>query len=389
MSRLAAVAALLVATCGCGGNTGFIEVTNDNAMALEPSVAVFHDGITVAWYDMRFGHGEIYEQSLDASAQRQGAETRLTPGTRDAYEADVHAVEGVPGGDAFAVGWYEKAGAGAYSARLGLWSRAGAARWITTLSRHGRNPVIRVEGDLIFAAWIEDEAPPSAGLWTGWWNLKGDIVVTPRRIADAGKTTFNLNAAIVPGAPDRGMPTALVAFDTNVHTKANEVFIAEDDGTNARVTRVTPDDGFSSAFPDLAVSGTRAAVTWFDEKDGNQEVYLSVGTVGALATPDALKTSRVTTTPGHSIGAYTAWSGNRLGLAWCDDTPGQHELYFAEFSASGAQKGETRRITSTRADSLIPAIHAYDRGWVLTWIEYEGSSHDDHGRSQVLLTLVP
>lgn len=389
MSRLTAVAALLVATCGCGGNTGFIEVTNDNAMAFEPSVAVFHDGITVAWSDMRFGHGEIYEQSLDAAAQLQGAETRLTTGTTNAYEPDVHAVEGVPGGDAFAVGWYEKAGAGGYSAHLGLWSRPGAPRWITTLSPHGRNPVIRVEGELIFAAWVEDEAPPSAGLWSGWWTLKGDIVVTPRRIADAGKTTYNLNAAIVPGAPDRGVPTALVAYDTNVHTKANEVFIAEDDGTNARLTRVTPDDGFSSAYPDLAVSGTRAALTWFDEKDGNQEVYLSVGTVSALATPDALKTSRVTTTPGHSIGAYTGWSGDRLGLAWSDDTPGQHELYFAEFSASGAQKGETRRITNTRPDSLIPAIHAYDRGWVLTWIEYEGRSHDEHGRSQVLLTLVP
>jgi hypothetical protein len=387
--RRAVLAALLVATAACGTSPAFVEVTNDNAMAFEPSVAVFRDGFMVAWYDMRFGHGEIYEQRLDAAGQRQGAETRLTTGTQDAYEADVHAVEGAPGGDAFAIGWYEKAGPGTYSARLGLWSRNGAARWMTTLSPHGRNTVTRVQGELIFAAWIEDEAPPNAGLWTGWWNLKGDVVVAPRRIADAGKTTYNLNAAIVPGPPDRGVPTALVAFDTNVHTKANEVFIAEDDGMDVRVARLTPDDGFPSAYPDLAISGTRAAVTWFDEKDGNQEVYLGVGPIDALGTPDALKSSRVTTTPGHSIGAYPAWTGNRLGLAWCDDTPGQHEIYFAEFSATGAPNGETRRITNTRPDSLIPAIQAHDHGWVVTWIEYEGTSHNGNGRSQVLLTLVP
>jgi len=46
--------------------------------------------------------------------------------------------------------------------------------------------------------------------------------------------------------------------------------------------------------------------------------------------------------------------------------------------------GETRRITTTRSDSLIPAIAAWRRGWVLTWIEYEGTGHDERGRSQVL-----
>lgn len=105
---------------------------------------------------------------------------------------------------------------------------------------------------------------------------------------------------------------------------------------------------------------------------------------------DALTGVRVTTTKGHSIGAYTAWSGDRLGLAWCDDTEGQHEIYFAEFDASGAPKGATQRLTDTHPGSLIPSIHAWRDGFVLAWNEYEGASgHDEEGRSQVLLKLVP
>ena len=390
MNRLAPVAALLVATAACGGGSQFVEVTSDDAMAFEPSVAVFHDGFTVAWYDMRFGHGEIYEQSLDASGRLQGAETRLTNGAGDNYEADIHAVEGTSGGDAFAVGWYEKTGASTYAARLGLWSRSSAPRWTRTLSPHGRNTVARVQGDLVFAAWVEDEGPPAAGLWSGWWNLKGDVVVAPRRIGDADKSTYNLNAAIVPRtAADHGVPTAFVVFDAAVHTKTEELYLAEDDGMQARVTRLTPDDGFASKYPDLAIAGERGALTWFDEKDGNQEVYLSVVPVAGLSGPDAIQGTRVTSTPGHSIGAYGAWNGDRLGLAWCDDTPGQHEVYFAEFSADGVKRGDTKRITNTRPDSLIPSIHARGTGWVLTWIEYEGSGHSGQGRSQVLLTLVP
>ena len=36
---------------------------------------------------------------------------------------------------------------------------------------------------------------------------------------------------------------------------------------------------------------------------------------------------RVTDTKGESIGAYVAWNHNRIGLAWCDNTPGQQEVY--------------------------------------------------------------
>jgi len=389
ISRLATVVVLASVAAGCRAN-GLVAVTPADSMAFEPSVAVFRDGFAVAWYDTRHGHGELYQQALDAEGVPRGPEVRLTTGTRDAYEADIHAVEGIADGDGFIVAWYEKGSDGVLVPRLGLWARNGAARWITTLAARGRNTAARVHGDLVFAAWVEDEAAPAAGLWTGWWNLKGEVVASPRRIADASKTTYNLNVALVTGAAERGVPTALVAFDAKVRTKAEELFVAEDDGLNARVTRLTPDDGFASTYPDLDLSGSRAAITWFDTRDGNEEVYLRVATRSDLARPDALAGSRVTTTKGHSIGAYTAWNGARLGLAWCDNTGGKHEVYFAEFDAAGTPRGQAQRLSTTQPDSLIPSIHSWRGGFVVAWNEWNGGpEHDAKGRSQVLLKLQP
>lgn len=382
------IAALAAVAAGCGpARLG--DVTAINAMAYEPSLATFADGLAVAWYEPRDGHGELYEQALDANGRVRGEPVRLTTGQRDAYEPDIHAVEGTGSGDGFVIGWYEKGDNGTFEPRLGLWARNGAARWIKTLAPRGRSTVVRVHGELLFAAWVDDEAAPAAGVWTGWWNLRGEPVVAARRIADASTTTYNLNAALRIGDEGHGVPVAFVVFDATVRTKAAELYVAEDDGAHAQVTRLTPDDGFESTYPDLALSGSRTALTWFDAKDRNEEVYLSIAPLEALRRPEALTGSRVTNTKGHSIGAYTAWSGDRLGLAWCDDSEAQHEIYFAEFDAAGTRRGEVQRLSHTLADSLIPSIHAWRGGFAVSWNEYAGAGHDEGGRSQVLLKLVP
>ena len=181
-SAVFAIAAA-VGSAGCE-SPGPGVVTSSKAIAFEPSLATFRDGFAVAWYDNRDGHGELYQQALDAEGRLRGTEVRLTTGTPDAFEPDIHGVEGTQGGDGFVIGWYEKSAADVYEPRLGFWSRNGAARWIKTLAPRGRNTVVRVHGELIFAAWVEDEVAPAAGLWTGWWNVRGEVVVAPRRVAD-------------------------------------------------------------------------------------------------------------------------------------------------------------------------------------------------------------
>ncbi len=92
--------------------------------------------------------------------------------------------------------------------------------------------------------------------------------------------------------------------------------------------RLTDDDGVASKYPDLAFGPDAAAVTWFDERDGNEEVYLAVAPFPQLRNRFEANARRVTPTVGASIGAYVAWNGGRVGLVWSDDTEGEAEVYF-------------------------------------------------------------
>ena len=95
---------------------------------------------------------------------------------------------------------------------------------------------------------------------------------------------------------------------------------------------------------------------------------------------------RVTKTPGQSIGAYLAWNRDRIGLAWCDNTLGQQEIYFQEFDARGRARTPASRLTHNTMESVIPAIAPIGNGFLLAWNEFTpgpGGGHDPRGRSEV------
>jgi len=365
------------------------HVTQTPRSALEPSLAAFPDGLVVSWYDTRDGHGEIYARALSADATPAGPEWRLTTTNHDAFEGDVHAL----GDRDFVIGWYEKTPQAVLLPRMGRWSRDGRQQWIAALAPTGRNTVVRVDGDLIFAAWVLDEDERRAGVWAGWWRATGEVAVPARRVADAGRTTWNLNAAVAPTSTP-GAPRAWIVFDAKAGTRSDEIFVADVDTAASRVMRLTPDDGVSSKYPDASPAGDRLAITWFDTMGKNEDVYLAVGPAAQLLRPGALinsKATRVTSTPGHSIGAYLTWNGPRVGLAWCDDTVGQHEIYSQTFDASGQPEAPPQRITETREGSLIPAIEPWRSGFALAWTEYAAPDTGGHAdaRAQIVVRVVP
>lgn len=342
-----------------------------------------------AWYDTRRGHAEIYARRIGPDGGARGPELRLTAGPHDAYEPDVHAL---PNGD-FIVGWYEKSGHGQYVPYVGRWNVEGVARWQHPLAGAGRNTVLVVDTGRIFAAWLVEEGGDRAGMWAGWWHEDGTVSVAARRVADASRTTTNLNAVPAP-ASTVGEPHVWVAFDAAIGARASELFAVDVSPREAVATRLTPDDGVASRYPDLGLSGDRMALTWFDTVGLNEDVRLSVGPVAWLAEAEGIAGSRVravTTTAGHSIGAYLAWSGPRVGLAWCDDTSGQFDVHFQAFGADGVALSAPHRLTDSVAASLIPAIEPWGDGFALAWNEYDAPSlgHGVTGHGQIVFLVVP
>lgn len=360
------------------------QISHSGAGAYEVSLTGVRGGFAAVWYDTRGGRPEIYARLLDDQGQPAGPEQRLTEDSVAAYEADVAAA-----GDDLVVAWYERTGGGTNAAKLALWSRDGDRLWIKTLSaegRSGRNPVVRANGEEIFCAWVESGVDGTTEVWAGWFNFDGRPLAPSQRVAPAGRTTWNLNATL----DARG--DAWIAFDATAGTRSDELFVSRVDKTSSRVTRLTSDDGAPSKYPDLVFGGNRAALTWFDERDGNQEVYLLVGALDELREGVERRARRVTRTRGESIGAYVAWNGLRFGLSWSDDTEGQHEVYFQAFDRAGKPLHQPRRLTQNSTSSLIPAIRPAHDGFALAWNEYTPPPrgvHAEGGRSEIVFLLIP
>ncbi len=362
----------------CSNARPAVQISQSGTGAFEAALATDEAGFAVAWYDTRDGNAEIYFRLLDDKGLPAGAEHRLTESPEASYEASIERL-----GDTFAVAWYEQAESGRPTAMLGAWSRDGSRKWVTTVGEDARNPVIRADGKTIVCAWIQGEADGHEAVWVSAWDETGQRLRPPARVGPASKNTWNLNLEV------RGSD-AWVVFDAATSTRTSELFVGRVGAAGVSLERVTRDDGAASKYPDLSIDGEgRVALTWYDMRDGNDEVYLYVGRVSELRGEIDARARRVTTTEGESIGAYVTWNGGRVGLAWSDKTPGAHEIYFQSFGADGMPLESARRLTQTNAWSLVPAVRPWRKGFALAWTEYTPASGEIHeGTGEVAFTVV-
>lgn len=392
----------LVGLAACAG-PGPLQVSESGAGAYEPALAAMGGGgAAVAWYDNRDGNAEVYlrlvgvEPETGASALgRDGLspEYRLTRSGAESYEASVDRL-----GEALAVAWYEKPATGDLEARLGLWTAERGFLWETPVEAHegsSRNPVVVADGERgrVFCAWIE-RGEGWESVMAAWWGRDGDMLGEPLRLGLAGTTTWNLNAALAPDG------AAVVVWDAAAGRRTEELYIASVDAAGVRRARLSWEDGHASKYPDIALGRDRAALTWFDEKDGNREVYLWTGSwqglwrdaeAGAGIDDDS---RRVTESPGETIGAYVAYSAagcGSFGLAWSDEVDGGREIFFQALDAGGSPLAEPRRLSSGDGLKFVPAIEALGDGFALTWNEVRpgpGGLHGGDSRSEVFFVEV-
>lgn len=344
--------------------------------AYEAALATRRDGFLIAWYDTRDGNAEIYMRRLDGDGRPAGPERRLTNGPEESYEPSIDRLD-----EAVAIAWYDKSRDGTLVPKLGVWGVDGRNHWVRTLAPRGRNPVISVHGGDIFCAWIAPGPDGGESVWGGWWTSDGEHVGAPVMLAPAGQTTWNLNALARDGRQ------AYVTFDATAGTRADEVFLVDVAPTGHTVHQLSEDDGVPSKYPDVAGTGP-LAITWYDERDGNKEIYLLTAPIEQLRRGAAGRARRVTTTPGESIGAYLAWNRDRIGLAWSDTVDGQLEIYFQSFDAGGRPLSDARRVTSNATSSLIPAIEPWREGFALAWNEYVPGAEGHAGTSEIAFAIV-
>lgn len=358
MRPLILLAAAIISACSPSGER--------QMLAHELSLATIGESGFTAWHGGPAGRSSIYLQKLDDGGKLIGEPSKIQDGDGLAYEPDLIAVD-----NGLVVAWYERSPKdGKLTAWLAGVSEGGHRDWIVQLSGRGpdaRNPVIRPIGREIHVAWIEQgqtQDAYGASIWFQRFSQDGRALSAAVRLADANRETWNLNAGLNGNA-------LYVVYDAALGTEAHELhMIAVSEGGVSR-QRISEDDGHASLYPDLQFSKSgRAALTWFDARDGNQEVYLLVGDPKDLTPQGARDAQRITHSPGASIGAYVTWNADEVGLAWVDEIEGQTRLFARRFTSEGRALGPASLLSTGPNQAGVPVIRGYRDGFVVAWNDY-------------------
>ena len=379
---------LLLAFAGMGCRQDPEVLTASGAAAYEASLAVGPSGFVAAWHDSLATPSVAHATRLDADGRAEGETLTLSSGSASAWEVDVEGLQ-----DGFAAAWYETRPGARDRAVVAGFGPGGAPLWrrsVGSADVDNRNPVLVREPDGLFVAWLERH-DSQAAVRAQRLGPDGADLCSAIRLGAASERTWNLNAA---RQPEGGIA---VVWDAATATEADEIVVARVGPpagacSSEPARNLTRDDGYPSKYPDIAFADDRVAVAWFDERDGNREIYLATWPLEAW--PQSLDDAsrRVTTTPGASIGAYVAAAADHWGLAWSDHVEGNHEVFFQAFDLEGAEAGPAQRLTRNPTESLIPAIEATGDGdFALAWNEdvaEERGSHLVGGRSSIVFQRV-
>jgi len=120
----------------------------------------------------------------------------------------------------------------------------------------------------------------------------------------------------------------------------------------------------SFRVPTIAISGANIYVVWCDDTPGNKDIYFKKSADGGATWHTAKK---LTSNTGESRYPVIAVSGSNIYVVWHDDTPGNAEIYFRKSVDGGATWQTAKRLTNNAGSSVFPSIAASGSDIHVVW----------------------
>jgi hypothetical protein len=273
-----------------------------------PSLAWTGNGFGLAWYSTRDPNAAIYVATLDA----QGAVVTAEHGINDTFALHTASQPSIVwNGNGFGVVWQD--------------DRDGTSEvWFATLDAAGVRQGAEVQST--------DTNSPS----------------TVPRLA------WNGNGYGVTWAENRNgnFDVLFARLDAAGHLVGQIVGVAE--------------QPTSSTAPQVVWNGNGYGLAWQDTRDGNAEIYFArLAADGSRAGAD----QRVTNDARPSLNPSLAWNGNGYGVSWFDRRDGNEEIYFAHLSSAGANTSGDVRLSNDPGSSQLPSLAWNGHEYAVSWYD--------------------
>ena len=290
-----------------------VRVTNAPLDSVYPSVAWTGSEYGVAWYDKRDGNYEIYFGKLSASGAKIGSDVRVTDAALDSVYPSL-----VWTGSGYGLSWFDSRDGNneIYFARLDAsGAKIGSDVQVTNDSAYSRYPSLVWTGSEYAISWAD--------------NRDGNY----------------------------------------------EIYFARLDASGAKIgaeVRVT-NEITTSMHPSLVWTGSEYGVSWYDIRDGNAEIYFArLDASGTKIDSDV----RLTNAAGSSSDPSLVWTGSEYGVSWYDDRDGNAEIYFARLDVSGGKISSDVRVTNSVGSSLYPSLAWTGTDYGVFWEDARDSNNE-------------
>lgn len=335
-------------------NTASSYTASNNAWSIATNGNVVH----VAWYDLRDTNSEIYYKRSSDGGLNWGADTRLTTNSSISMNPSVAAL----GTNVYVV-WQDGRNGGTeiyfkQSTDEGLtW---GADTRLSNNSQPSTSPSLAVTASALYVVWCDGRNGNNGEIYYKFSTNGGLNWTTDRRLTnDSAVTNY-------PSVSISGSIVHVVWYDERdgnpeIYYKRSNV----GDSTWGSDIRLT-NNAASSVYPSISVSGSVLHVVWYDDRDGNTEIYYKRSSDAGLSWGPEKPLSN---NSASSYNPSVAVSGSNVNVTWVDTRDGNKEIYYIHSTDGGLNWSAQIRLTNDAFDSYFQSVSALGSVANIAWVD--------------------
>jgi len=137
-------------------------------------------------------------------------------------------------------------------------------------------------------------------------------------------------------------------------------------------TRLT-NNAAGSGFPSVTVSGLVVHVVWYDNRDGNLEIYYKRSADGGVNWGED---TRLTNNTSNSYNPSVTVSGSGVHVVWREDRDGNDEIYYKRSTDAGASWEADTRLTNNTSFSEYSSVTVSGSVVHVVWADFRDGNDE-------------